>query len=241
VLDPQGSVLITGKSFSNVTKDDFFTAKLTAFGQLSWTHRFDAGVSAAETPVAVLMDASGNLFLAGNGPATAAVNDDDDILAVRFGVQPSAASAAPQYFTLGPGGSALLAPAFSGSQPMTFQWRLNGAPIDGQSGSTLALNNLAPAAAGAYSLVVNNRAGSATISAAELAVLQLAVQSGTPALQLNGVNGRNYRLDYADEISATPAWQTLGNVTGTSTAVTFNDPSPAAGHARRFYRAVPLP
>jgi len=241
VLDPQGNVLIAGKSFSVSTGDDFFTAKITPFGQLLWTHRFDAGVSAAETPVTALLDAGGNLFLAGHGPGSAAANDDDDILAVRFGVQPSAASASPQYLTLTPGKSATLSPAFGGSQPMTFEWRLNGAPLDGQSGSTLVLNNLAPAAAGAYSLVVNNRAGSVTISAAELSILQLAIQSGAPALQLNGVNGRDYRLDYADEISATPAWQPLGNVTGAATAVTFNDPSPAASHARRFYRAVPLP
>lgn len=238
-MDALGNVIVTGNSFASGTLEDFFIASVGVNGSLLWTHRYDGGNNGSEFPKAVLLDSSANLFLVGDGPSS---GGDDDVLALRFGVMPSTSQTSPVYWTLGLGGGTTLAVNHTGSRPLTYQWRKNGSNLSGQTGAALSLGSVAHADAGAYSLVINNRAGSITVAAAELAVLALTVSpSGQATLHFSGVNGRSYRFDHAPEISASPAWSTLGSTTGTGSAVAFNDPTPATGAARRFYRAVAAP
>ncbi len=58
----------------------------------------------------------------------------------------------------------------TGSEPLSFQWRKNGANIQGANSATLALSNITAADAGNYSVLVTNRAGSASSVAATLTV-----------------------------------------------------------------------
>jgi hypothetical protein len=235
VIDSSGAVIVTGQSFDN----DFFTVKVTAAGQLAWTHRLDGGQNGIDSAQAALLDVSGNLFLAGNGVSA---TGDDDVLAGRFAVQPSSNVASPALWAFTPGRSVTLAPSYTGSVPLNFYWRKNGSILAGETAATLALNNVAAAHAGAYSLVLSNRAGLFTVNAAELAVFQLAVNPSAQAtVHIDGVAGRNYRVDHTPEISTSPSWTELGTVPGAATTVTVPDPSPTTGHARRFYRVVPLP
>ncbi len=59
----------------------------------------------------------------------------------------------------------------SGTAPLSYQWRLNGAPISGATASNYTRINLQTNDAGNYSVVVTNLAGSATSSNAVLTVL----------------------------------------------------------------------
>lgn len=238
-IDSVGDVLITGESFSFTSGNDFLTVKVSASGQVLWSHRFDAGGNGAESPRGLFVDLNDNLFLVGD--AQSLTGSDDDILALRFGVTPASSLTSPTLYTYGLGRSLLLSPPYSGSQPLHLQWRLNGSDLPGRNGSSLSLNPAGVVDAGAYSLMVSNRAGVVTLNVAELAILQLGVNSSQATLQLNGAPGRSYRLDHAPEVSATPGWQTLGNVVGTSSAVFQTDPTATSGQPRRFYRAVPLP
>lgn len=57
-----------------------------------------------------------------------------------------------------------------GTSPFTFQWRRNGAAVTGETNAMLVLSDVQQAAAGNYSCVVGNVAGSVTSSEVELSV-----------------------------------------------------------------------
>jgi hypothetical protein len=79
-------------------------------------------------------------------------------------------TAPPQSATAAPGGSASFSVTVTGSQPLTYQWRKDGAALVGATASTLTLHNLQLANAGAYSVSVTNAAGSVTSIPAQLVV-----------------------------------------------------------------------
>ena len=54
----------------------------------------------------------------------------------------------------------------TGAEPMSYQWKHNGQPIDGATGSSLTLNNVKVSDAGSYTVVVSNVAGSVESAAA---------------------------------------------------------------------------
>ncbi len=58
-----------------------------------------------------------------------------------------------------------------GTAPLFYQWRKEGVDLLGQNGSLLTLNNVQPASAGNYSVVVTNNYGSATSLVAVLSIV----------------------------------------------------------------------
>jgi hypothetical protein len=69
------------------------------------------------------------------------------------------------------GGVATFTVNATGTEPLHFQWRFNGNDLPEQNASQLTLNNVQPADAGEYTVVITNLAGSATSSVASLTVL----------------------------------------------------------------------
>jgi len=69
------------------------------------------------------------------------------------------------------GTNGLLSVFASSATPFTYQWRLNGAPIDGATQATLLLPNVQAPAAGTYSVVISSAAGAVESLAAKLDVL----------------------------------------------------------------------
>ncbi len=59
----------------------------------------------------------------------------------------------------------------SSSFPPTFQWRFNGTNLPGATGAMLSLTNVQASQAGAYSVVISNRAGVVTSGSATITVL----------------------------------------------------------------------
>lgn len=80
-----------------------------------------------------------------------------------FTTQPAAQSVAA-------GGTATFTVAVSGSPSPTLQWRKDGTNLAGQTGTTLTITNAGSANEGSYDCVASNSAGSATSSAATLAI-----------------------------------------------------------------------
>src|SRR5439155_11162811 len=80
-------------------------------------------------------------------------------------------TAQPQGQTVVAAANAFLTVTATGLAPMSYQWQFNGAAIGGATGTNLALNNVQPANAGNYAVVVSNKLGGVTSAAAVLTVL----------------------------------------------------------------------
>ena len=78
------------------------------------------------------------------------------------------------------GGSATFSVTAGGSQPLSYQWRLEGNALSGATGSVLNLSNVQLTDAGNYSVVVTNAFGTVTSSNASLTV-NAAVCTNAPA------------------------------------------------------------
>ena len=102
---------------------------------------------------------AGSILLAGN---LAAATNPPAAMPIITG-QPTAQ-------TVPVGASATFSVAASGSNPLSYQWQLNGNVLTGQTGAVLSLDNVTPEQAGVYSVPVSNTAGSAASSVAPLAV-----------------------------------------------------------------------
>ena len=76
----------------------------------------------------------------------------------------------------------------SGTAPLSYQWRFNGANLSGATSTSLTLAGVQPANAGSYTVVVTNAAGSATSAAAVLTVLVAPVITAQPQ-SLTNVTG----------------------------------------------------
>jgi hypothetical protein len=76
----------------------------------------------------------------------------------------------PQSQTVQAGDNATFNVTATGSTPLAYQWLLNGSPIAGATGSSLALTSLQSGNAGLYSVRVTNLAGTVTSFAAVLTV-----------------------------------------------------------------------
>jgi hypothetical protein len=95
--------------------------------------------------------------------------------------QPLILSGPPPAVSLALGaGVNLSVTVFSGS-PFGCQWSLDGLPLAGETGTSLAISNFDLTKAGAYSVVVTNQNGSATV----VSVLRL---NNSPAILVDGVD-----------------------------------------------------
>ena len=109
-----------------------------------------------------------------NGVLNSSVFDNVFISFVTFSNPPVIAQN-PADVTRYLNGTATFSAAFSGSTPLTYQWRRNGTPVaDGTSSGlslSLVLTNVTAAQAGAYTLYVTNAYGFTNTSTATLTVL----------------------------------------------------------------------
>ena len=129
-----------------------------------------------------------------------------------------------------------------GTTPLSYQWLINGTPIQGASGSSLILTNLQATNAGNYSVVITNAYGSVTSSNAYLTMnpagVSLALYAG---ITIDGVVGLTYGIQYNTNLNNTNGWQGVANVTlGIPTELWF-DVQPAFQQPQRYYRVVPGP
>ncbi len=77
-------------------------------------------------------------------------------------------AAPPQSDTNYVGDATILSVNAGGTDPLTYQWRHNGVPLDGETNSWIAFTNLTLCHAGSYDVIVSNTAGAVTSDAATL-------------------------------------------------------------------------
>ena len=79
----------------------------------------------------------------------------------------------PDSLTIVSGQTANFSVAATGTPPLSYQWRFNGANIANETNTSLAVNNATIANAGDYDVIVSNMSGSVTSVVAVLTVQQL--------------------------------------------------------------------
>jgi beta-lactamase superfamily II metal-dependent hydrolase len=95
------------------------------------------------------------------------VTSANAVLTVRV---PPSITTQPASQTVTAGGNVTFSVSATGTAPLSYQWRFNGANIAGATAASLAKSNVQSGDAGNYSVVVNNAAGSATSANAALTV-----------------------------------------------------------------------
>ncbi len=136
--------------------------------------------------------------------------------------------------TVNSGGQVNLSVVASGSQPIRYQWRLNGVNITGATNASYSISNLQAATAGAYTVVVSNQYDFVISEVAAVACFDIEMYAG---LTIAGPSGANYRVEWRPAVGDTTTWQTLTNVTlGTGSMLFFDTESNRRN--QRFYRAI---
>jgi hypothetical protein len=146
----------------------------------------------------------------------------------------------PQSQAVLPGTTVLFTVSATGTQPLTYQWLFNSAPISGATNTSLLLTNVQLTNSGSYRVVVTNPAGSVPSAVATLAVgtpplllnARTALQGGF-AFTLSGTPGAVYLIEGSSNLLN---WTPLTLVTNLTGTVNFTD-TPASGLFGRFYRA----
>jgi hypothetical protein len=144
----------------------------------------------------------------------------------------------PASLTNAVGSTAQFSVTATGTAPLAYQWRFNGAPLLSATNSTLSLTNVQPAQAGNYTVVVTNVAGAVTSSIAALTVLLAPPGITTPPAGQSFTPGQSLTLTAAVSGTAPFAyqWQLNGtNLPGaTNTALSLTNLTVASAGAYRL-------
>lgn len=172
---------------------------------------------------------------------------DNYIIFDNYSLSASAVPVAPEIssqplaVTNSVGGVATFAVTATGTAPLRYQWRYNGAAMTGETNATLNLLNLTTNQAGLYSVVVSNSVSFATSLNAALTVSPSAPTTvlGPPVVtsrglqfQATGTPGRSFKFESSTNLVN---WQEISTMLNQNGTLTFLDPS-ATNAARKFYR-----
>ena len=159
-------------------------------------------------------------------------------------VLPPVLTVQPQSRTNVAGTVAAFSASATGTAPLSYQWLFNGTGIQAATGTNLTLNNVQPANAGDYRVVITNAGGSVTSSVASLTVVvppQFASITLLPdqnlSLSLTAVSNLTYRIDASTDLLT---WAALTNLPNPNGTLQFIDLA-ATNFSQRFYRAVWVP
>ena len=120
--------------------------------------------------------------------------------------------------------------------PLIYQWQSNGVPIIGATNSTLTLLNVQDSFAASYNVTVSNSYGSTNSSQATLTVGIAGVAFALyPGLQINGVVGQTYGIQYSTNLSTPTHWIGITNLVLNVPQLIWYDSSPATG-IQRYYQ-----
>ncbi|MFN0057133.1 MAG: immunoglobulin domain-containing protein [Planctomycetota bacterium] len=115
------------------------------------------------------------------------------------------------------GSTIVLSATVTGTTPISYQWRKNGAPISGATAASLTLTSITTTTAGNYDLQATNACGTATSNVAVVTVLT-APTIGTQPLSQSGCEGGSITLTVGASGSAPLSYQWRRNGTPISGA-----------------------
>lgn len=208
---PSSQTVIAGSSVT-------FTVSASGTAPLNYQWRFNganlSGATAASFTISNVQSGdAGNYSVVVSNVAGSATSAN---AALTVNVPPSITTQ-PVTQTVAQGSSATFSVVATGTAPLTYQWRFNGANISGATGSSYTRSNAQPSHQGNYSVVVANVAGSVTSASATLVVKVSAtvdnVDSGfsvatswSTGTSATDKYGTNYRFRNTAAVSDPATW-----------------------------------
>ncbi|MDB6123594.1 MAG: repeat containing protein [Pedosphaera sp.] len=158
-IDQDGSVYVTGSSKGQSAGFDFETVKYSGNdGEQLWAARYSGPANQDDNGRAIALDAQHNVYVAGESKGT---NSDYDYVLVQYRQpQPPVITSQPMSQAANVGDTVTFNLSVTGTQPMSFQWRLNGVNIPGETNAFLILTNVQVANSGNYQVTIANAADS---------------------------------------------------------------------------------
>lgn len=173
VVDPP--VITQQPQSLTVTNGDpaVFTVAVAGGQPFSFQWRFNGSLLPGETGPSLTLpaarQANAGLYTVTVSNEVGQRTSDPATLAVLF---PVIIATHPQSHTNFAGQATSFLVEFFGAQPVTIQWYANNLPVPGGTGAQLNLNNVQPADAGPYSVVLSNPINVVTSQVATLTVLE---------------------------------------------------------------------
>jgi hypothetical protein len=136
--------------------------------------------------------------------------------------------------------------ATGGTPPYTYQWQQDSTSLFAATNALLVLTNLQFTNAGTYTAIVfDSASNTVTSDPANLVINPANVEIALyPGLQIGGIVGQTYGIQYSTNLANTNSWIGLTNLTLTQPTEIWYDSVPAS-LAQRFYRvqlgSVPIP
>ncbi|HRZ45995.1 MAG TPA: immunoglobulin domain-containing protein [Candidatus Paceibacterota bacterium] len=255
VLDASGNVFVTGQSDDGGRYWDYATVAYSSAGMPLWTNRYNGPGNKRDVPLAVAVDASGNVYVSGSSEALGSGEDvatqNHDFATVKY-VTPPILTAHPLSWTNAVGTTASFSVEVAGGTPLSYQWRkgeadlVDGGTVSGVTTANLLIADVQLADAGRYSVVLTNAYGSATSQVAQLTVVvppsdgrltdfAYSPTTGFTFIFRDGTVGQPYRIQRSPSLEK-DSWVDWQSFTCTEPNA-FLDLG-AVTATNRFYRAV---
>jgi hypothetical protein len=162
---------------------------------------------------------------------TVTFNIAQPITAPTITVQPASGS-------FHPGEDGTLTVTASGTEPLTYVWKHNGAEVPNATAAALDLSTVEETDAGDYTVTISNTAGSATSTTATITVVPMTlsvtgVDAAAVTLSMSAIPGKTYSIEGTESFDTT-LWSEVGEVTATENSLSFA--APLNGKSVMFWR-----
>jgi hypothetical protein len=228
-VDRAGSAYVTGVSIG--VDSDYATVKYDSNGNQLWVARYNGPVNSNDTATAIGLDSLTNVYVTGYSVGDGTGTDYVTIKYLQYTVEGfPAITNVPLGQVVLMGTDLSFSVAATGSEPLNYQWRFNGAPISGATNRTLQLTNVQSSQRGDYSVVVSNSVGVTVSPEARLVVNVPAMITAQP-ISRSVVDGFLvvFRVGAAGTAPLTYQWRLNGSslAQATNATLTLSNVQPA--------------
>ncbi|HVW20222.1 MAG TPA: immunoglobulin domain-containing protein [Opitutaceae bacterium] len=167
-----------------------FSVAATGTAPLSYQWKFNgtaiSGATSSSYTIAGVTSANAGSYTVTVSNSAGSATSNAATLTVTSGATAPSITTQPSSETVASGSPASFSVVATGTAPLSYQWKFNGAAISGATSSTYSIASAGASNQGSYTVTVSNSAGSVTSSAAILTVTSGGGTGGNAIYDLTG-------------------------------------------------------